>query len=823
MDNYKYSLNNLDELVSNFQVDLQTGLSAEEVKLRQKTYGMNIVGQEKVNWLEILIRQFKSPFVYLLFFAAVVSFFLKDYVNTIIILSIVIINSILSFFQEYKAEQALTLLKKHLSISTAVLRDNKITLINSQDLVPGDIIYLNPGDYIPADVRFIKVENLFVDESILTGESATVLKIDKQLTELPDNFYKSTNLGFLGTSISQGTATAVVLSTGNNSMFGQIGQLTIETISYSSFEQRISDLSKFILYVIVITLIVLFASHLIIKWQNTDVIELLMFSIALTVGLIPEALPTVITFALSRGAVKLSQNHVIVKKLSAIEDLGSINLLCTDKTGTLTENKLALIDLYENESNLKLFSYLSSIKPHFYIDSFDKAILQKSATEFNEVKKEYELVKFIPFDPVRLRTGVILKHENKYLLIFRGAYEKLPSNVKIQSWIDIQAKDANRVIAIYYKFFDELPNQELDSNFTFSGLLSFSDPIKFDAKLAIEKANSLGIKIKMLTGDGLEVATSVANKIGMLKKEGHAMLGAEFEKLSLIEKIQIIKDYDIFARVTPEQKYEIVKLLSQDNVVGYLGDGINDAPALKAAHVGIVVKGSSDIAQDAADIVLLQKSLKVILDGIAIGRGVFANTIKYIISTLSSNFGNFYSIAIASLLIDFLPMLPIQILLLNLLSDLPMVSIATDRVDIQELKKPSSYSLKSIAFLATILGITSSVFDFIFFSIFYKSVPNILQTNWFIYSILTELVLVYSIRTKMPFFRGAFPSKILISMSMFAGFLAIYLPQTSMGQEFFHFFAPTKNMIFIILFLVLIYFITTELVKLLYYKKLNNR
>lgn len=357
-----------------------------------------------------------------------------------------------------------------------------------------------------------------------------------------------------------------------------------------------------------------------------------------------------------------------------------------------------------------------------------------------------------------------------------------------------------------------------EKNLTLVGLLSFVDPIKPSAKKAVEQAEKLGVKIKILTGDSQEVAGAVAYQIGLIKKTTDVITGEILDNLPDEEKTLAVEKNSVFARVSPDQKYNIIKLLQENNEVGFLGEGINDAPALKIANVGLVVDSASDIARESTDIILLKKSLEVIIDGIKEGRKVFANTIKYIKATLASNFGNFFAVATASLLIDYLPMLPLQILLLNLLSDFPMIAIATDNVDSQELQKPKSYNLKEIAFLATVLGIVSTVFDFIFFAMFYRIGPAVLQTNWFIGSILTELILLFSIRTKFIFFKAKPPSRILYWLSGLAILVTVILPFTGFGQTVFKFTRPQANQLWLIFGLVICYFIITEIVKHFYYR-----
>ncbi|MBA2307047.1 HAD-IC family P-type ATPase, partial [Candidatus Dependentiae bacterium] len=538
--------------------------------------------------------------------------------------------------------------------------------------------------------------------------------------------------------------------------------------------------------------------------------------------LTPEALPTVITFALSRGALQLVRHNVVVKRLSAIEDLGAITILCTDKTGTLTENKLSVRAEYEEKKNSVLHFMLLASKRSITKDPFDTAILEAASSELMSTRDHYTLIKEIPFNPTLRRNSVLLSLNNNRVLVTRGSFESIEKisqpidNIDaLHRWITEQSSQGNRVLAVAYKNNPTEDNPASEEGFTFVGLAAFYDPIKPTTHKALIKARKLGITIKMITGDSTEVATAVARQIEL--PDNH-ITGTEFCALSLKEKQEAVKTYTLFTRIIPQQKYEIVNLMKENNVVAFVGEGINDAPALQASHVGLAVHGASDIAKDVADIILLNNSLFAIIEGISIGRNIFSNTMKYILATISSNFGNCYSIGIASLLIDFLPLLPLQILLINFLSDLPMVAIATDTVDYDELRLPQKYDLGNLAFIAAILGITSSLFDFLTFALFYRKGPQVLQTSWFIESILTELVLVYSVRTKGLFYKAARPSLFLVGVSLLAGIVTIALPSSQIGTLMFHFKAPTAHALATIGGIVICYFITTELVKLLYYR-----
>jgi Mg2+-importing ATPase len=554
------------------------------------------------------------------------------------------------------------------------------------------------------------------------------------------------------------------------------------------------------------------------------------------VSVIPEALPLETTFSLARSAKRLAKRKVIVKRLSAIEDLGGIEILCCDKTGTLTENMLTIVNTYSdnNEQTIWLANLASSFELKKKIEPFDIALDKGLNSE--QKKKITKVVKISEesFDPKTRKNSVLVKDGDKTFLIIRGATEAVVSSCSdldkktkdnIDDWTSREGKQGHRVLAIIYKEINvteknsEFYNKELEKNdFTFSGIISFVDPIKKSSFSAVKQAKNLGVKIIIITGDSPEVAGAVANEIGLIDSLGKVITGEKWQTASQKTREKYLEIYSVFARVSPEEKFAIIEALRKRYMIGFLGEGINDAPALKIAGVSLVVDSAADIAREAADIILLKKNLDVIIDGIKEGRQVFANTTKYIKSTLASNFGNFFAVAIASLMIDFLPMLPIQILLVNLLSDAPMISISTDTVEASELKSPKKYQTKEIIIIAIILGLVSTVFDFIFFDLFYRISPEVLQTNWFIGSVLTELVLLFSIRTKSLFIKSLRPSKSIIWLSLMTFILTIGLPFTVFGQKVFKFVAPTPSHLMLILSLVIIYFIISEIVKLLYYK-----
>lgn len=831
------STKSIVDVASELGVSLKVGLNKETVSELIAKYGPNRLDLKETSGWHIFWRQFQSAFVYLLLAALAITLFLAEWTDSLMIFLFLAINTILGFYQEYSSEKTAKLLKQYALPRAKVLREGKIEQITADKLVPGDVVILETGDKVPADLRLIEVDNFSVDETVLTGESVPINKKTEALKNEPKSYHQALNLAFSGTDVLKGEAKAVVIATGKNTAFGQIAKLAGETKKISDFEKGISCFSQFIIKLVVITLAVVFVAHLLISQNGVDVFELIIFSVALTVSIIPEALPLVTTFSLARGARRLAQKKVIVKRLSAVEDLGGIEVLCSDKTGTLTENRLTIANTYSK--NIAQTIWLSNLASSFElkkkIEPFDIALErgldQKQKKEIKKIVKISEK----SFDPRIRINSVLVQDGNKIVLIKRGAPEAImnscsdlagPEQNNIAEWIKREGKQGHRILAVGYKEFDVNKkdtinyDQELNKNdFTFSGIVSFVDPIKKSAFRVVKQAEKLGVKIVIITGDGPEVAGAVTYQIGLIDSPDKVITGAEWHKASQKEREKYLENYSVFARMAPEGKFAVIEALRDKYMVGFLGEGINDAPALKTAGVSIVVDRAADIAREASDIILLEKNLRVIIEGIKEGRQVFANTTKYIKSALASNFGNFFAVATASLMIDFLPMLPIQILLVNLLSDAPMISISTDTVQDEELKSPRKYQAKDIIIIAIILGLISMVFDFIFFGSFYRISPEVLQTNWFIGSILTELILFFSIRSSSLFIKAKRPSKSIIWLSIMAFFLTIGLPFTTFGQKVFKFVPPTPAHLTWILSLVLVYFVISEMVKLFYYNR----
>lgn len=824
----------------------QSGLSEKEAQIRLLQFGRNEITVKKWNAFEIFVRQFKNPFVYLLFGAAIISIFLKEFIDAAVIAVFLLFNGILGFYQEFKSEKIVEKLKSFIVEKAKVYRDGKLEIIDRLKVVKGDIVSVEQGDLIPADIRIVESINLTIDESILTGESATVVKNYGQM-ENAKEIFEAQNLGFFGTTVMSGSGKGIVVATGGDTQVGIISELAGRTERKSGFEDMVTSFSKFVLNSVLATLAVLFFANLILKGFDINIGETLLFTLALAVSVVPEALPVVTAITLSKGALKLAKEKVVVKRLSALEDLGNIEVLCSDKTGTLTKNELELANCMSfDQQNCFFFGAILATgydEKTIKGNQFDFAIWQKTEDAIKQKILSQKVIWYSPFDPSRRISSITICDEdkNENYLIIKGAPEEILAKSKyisndgkeelLEAHIDKfkskfseLGRNGFRVLAVAIK---KVPKKKEyggkdEKDFVFMGFFSFYDPLKPTTKTAIEQAEKLKVEVKIITGDSLEVAEYVAKEAGILKDGEKGVSGRDLENMSHGDFTKAVIDLKVFARVSPEMKYRIIQEIQKHKPVGFLGEGINDAPALKLANVAIVVESGADVSKEVSDVVLLRKDLKVIVDGIYEGRKIYANIIKYIKYTLAGNFGNFYAIAGISLIIPYLPMLPAQILLTNILSDMPLVAVANDNVDHQELRRPGHYNIREMALIAVMLGLVSSFADFVFFGMFFKYGEQTVQTMWFIESILAEIVLIFSIRTRLPILKARPPTKVLIFSCLAAAAATIALPFTAFGQNVFNFIRPTKEFVLMIGVLIAVYFILTEAVKVWYYRSHNN-
>lgn len=787
------------------------GLSSNEAAELQIQYGPNALPVLRYRLLRLILRQFRGIFNLLLLGAAGVTFALGEPIDGSFILLFVFLGTALNVFQEYKSNAAADKLKSYFVRTITVRRDGLDQEVPVVEIVPGDILKLESGDIVPADAIVRQARSLLVDETTFTGESIPVAK--QAATALTQEAGDEHRL-LQGVVIIRGNALAEVTATGTKTRLASISATASAVQAESELVKGVDRISTFILRITLITLLFVVLANILIDGKNTDIPGLLIFAIALAVSVIPEALPLVLTFSLSRGALQFAQKDVIVKRLSSVQDLGSVNLICTDKTGTITENRLVHRDDYVVQESRFHPLVLARLAAHDLKaqspEPFDRATDEALSPEQQAEMATFELLEEEAFDPALRSNGAVVRRDDGLRLhIRRGSPEYffeqgLVEREQVGAWLADEERQGRRVLGVSY---------DDGSGARFGGFVSFVDTLKATTIETIVAARRMNVAITIITGDALMVAEAVGREAGLVTNSDEVITAAAFLALPIQEQYKRIGTVRVFARTTPEQKLELIELLKKQYTVGFLGEGINDAPALKAAHVSMVVQSAADVARETADIVLLKNDLRVIVDGIRMGRETHANTLKYIRATLVSNFGNFYAVAIGSLFISFLPMLPKQLLLLNLLTDFPMMAIAFDRVSAQEVARPQRYDFRSLYIIFVTLGLVSTVFDFIYFALFYRISPEVLQTNWFIASVVTELLLMASIRSMLPIEKAGWPAPLVVIISAVALVITLALPMIPWTAAFFEFTRPTLAHLALIMSLAVLYLVVSELVK----------
>lgn len=808
------------------------GLSSKEAHKRRLIYGGNHIQHSRfLETFRLLIYQFTNPLSLILIGAAVLAFFLADKLDATIILAIVFISGLIGFWQERGATQAVEKLLKMVEAKTIVIREDKRISVSAKEIVPGDILYLSAGDVISGDCLILELKDLFVDESLLTGETAPV---EKKLGSLPKEtpLTKRFNSLFAGTHVISGTALAIVINTGKSTEIGQLSEHLEGKKRTSEFEFDIRRFGTFLVEVTFVLVILLFLFNALL---HKPILESFLFALALAVGLTPQLLPAIIAVNLAHGAKKMAAHHVIVKRLAAIENAGSMTILCVDKTGTLTEGKVQLLEGVnaEGKKNEKTEKYgvLNAYFQSGYANSIDMALVKHLPKDLSDYKKIDEL----PYDFQRKRLSVLLEDKEGPLLISKGAVNSIlplcktiekdntQSSIseyanKLEEFYLSQGEKGIRVLAVAYKRVKEkILTASNESDLTFIGFLLLTDPPKKTIKNTLRQIVEAGISIKMISGDNQRIAHYIAEQVGI--ENPVVMTGEELSRHHDRQLYRKIDKIDVFAEIDPYQKERIIRLLKQQkHIVGFLGDGINDSLAIHAADVGISVNSAAGILKEEADIVMLRKDLSVLLKGIEEGRKTYGNTLKYIFMATSANFGNMFSMAIASLFLPFIPLLPKQILLTNLLTDFPEMTISTDRVDSEVLSQPLRLNIRFITYFMIVFGLLSSIFDFMTFGalLWMGASAEQFRTAWFTESIISASTIVLFIRTQKPFYSSR-PSFYLMGAVFATCIITLILPWTPLGK-LFNLIVLSPKYYVAIFGIIALYALSVEVTKFFFYR-----
>lgn len=825
------------ELFQRLQTTPQ-GLTSEEAGQRLLRFGANrLKPKKRSDALSLLLSQFKSPLVILLLCAAGLSFLVHDAADAMIILFIVITTGLLGFWQERGATNAVEKLLAIVQIKATVMRDGEQQEIPVEEVVPGDVVILSAGSGVPGDCLVLRSANLYINEATLTGETYPV---EKTVGVLPPEtpLSQRSNALFMGTNVVSGSAHVLVVHTGTDTEFGKVSERLKLRSPETEFERGVRRFGYFLLEVTLVLVIAIFAVNV---YLSRPVLDSFLFSLALAVGLTPQLLPAIISINLSHGASRMAGDKVIVKRLASIENFGSMDVLCSDKTGTLTEGIVRIhsaLDIHGNASDKVLFyAYLNSFYETGFANPVDEAIRSHKTFDLSG----YQQLDEVPYDFVRKRLTVLVSKEGRHFMVTKGALKNVldvcssaeaPDGTifdisKVRGQIEERYTEFGskgfRMLGIAYRDIGREPAITIghESSMTFLGFLVMFDPPKSDVAEIMGELKTLGVSLKVITGDNHLVASYLSQQVGL--EHPCIVTGLDLRGMSDEALLQQVSQVDVFAEVEPNQKERVILALKKsDHVVGYMGDGINDASALHAADVGISVDGAVDVAKNAADIVLLEKDLAVLVKGIREGRTTFANTLKYVFMATSANFGNMFSMAGASLFLPFLPLLPKQILLTNLMTDFPEMTISTDRVDPQMVERPRRWNIKFIRRFMITFGALSSVFDYMTFGVLLlmlHATTEQFRTGWFMESVISASMIVLVIRSRKPIWKNKPGKYLLLATLMIAGMTVIF-PYTGLGTLFG--FMPLP-MFFILAMglIVALYILAAEVVKRSFFKRVK--
>lgn len=840
-----------EELLKEYDTKYEKGLTSKEAVERLEKNGQNVVVKEKKkNWFYFFINSFKDKFILILVILAIINHFVSDDdIGTFIILGIGFVSAMIKFTQNYSTYRFNQKLKAKMFTTATILRNGKETSVKVEDVVKGDIIHLNAGSIIPADVIILDCKDLFLNQSVFTGESVPIEKTS-QFAET-NEIFSIQNICLMGTSVVSGNATALVINTGFSTYLGGMGKQIDTKRELTNFEKGMNGITKLLIRYMVVVSIAVFVIYAFIR---KDILEAILFALSVAVGITPTMLPMIVNVNLTKGTKTLAKKDTLVKNMQSIQNLGAIDILCTDKTGTLTQDKIVLQKYIDVEGKEDL-----SILKYAYINSYYgtgmKNLVDKAVIDFgnkHDIKSKignYEKVDEIPFDYTRKKMSIVVKHQNHYKMITKGALEEIlkccttvklndeiqPITEEMKETINNNSKElaskGMQVIALaskqeyrgkgIFNFLDE-------NNMTFIGFVAFLDPPKKEVKSTLKKLKEYGITTKILTGDNQYATQNICNLVGIDNKK--ILVGSQVDELSDEELSKEVEEVNLFARMNPLQKERVINILRKNgHVVGYMGDGVNDAPSLHNADVGICVNTATDIAKEASDIILLKKSLSVVFNGVIEGRKVYGNIIKYMKMALSSDFGDVFSIFIASIFLPFLPLLPIQMLIQDFLYDFSQIAIPYDDVDEEFLVKPRKWDTKGLSTFMNVMGPISSVIDAFAFLVFwfilgYNSTASesYFQTAWFVECLIGETLIIHFVRTsKVPFVQSR-ANPILTALTMVTIIGTIVTPIILHNVTAFNFEILPPLYYLIVLVLVIAYAILVQVVKKWYIKKYGD-